>query len=181
MVEYEKGALYRCYMRVILSLLILFPSVVCAQSYPSQGVAVVHPGVGQIAIVPPGGGAGVFGRGERNSAGWNTGYSVVTSTQERHNPLASIFGGSDTVAETRTQVVPNDVLGRPIRGGFRAFEEPNSAGWRTGYSAVTSTYERPEPLGLGFGGSKTVTESTTRIVPNDLFGNPIQPILPGWP
>lgn len=168
-------------MRVILSLLLLFPSVVCAQSYPSQGVAVVHPGVGQIAIVPPGGGAGVFGGAERNSAGWNTGYSVVTSTQERRNPSAWLFGGSDTVSETRTQVVPNDILGRPIRGGFRAFEEPNSAGWRTGYSAVTSTYERPDPLGRAFGGSETVTETTTRIVPNDLFGNPIQPIFPGWP
>jgi len=163
-------------MRVILFLLFMVPSVVFAQGYAPNGVTVVHQGAGQIAVVPP-----PVGLGERNSAGWGTGYSVVTSTQERPNPLGRALGGSDTVVETRTQVVPNDVLGQPMRGGYRAFEDANSAGWRTGYSAVTSTYERPNPLGYALGGSKTVTETTTKIVPNDALGNPIQPILPLWP
>ena len=163
-------------MRVILFSLLMVPSVVFAQGYPANGVTVVHQGASQIAVVPPPGGLG-----ERNSAGWGTGYSVVTSTQERPNPFGRALGGSDSIVETRTQVVPNDVLGQPMRGGYRAFEQPNSAGWSTGYSAVTSTYERPNPWGYALGGSKTVTETTTKIVPNDALGNPIQPILPLLP
>ena len=91
------------------------------------------------------------------------------------------MGGSDTVLESRTQVVPNNALGQPMPGGYRPFEEPNSAGWTTGYSVVTSTYERPNPFGRALGGSETVTETTTRVLPNDALGNPIRPLLPLWP
>lgn len=160
-------------MRLLLVLLLVIPCLASAQGYPG---AIVQQGPGQVAILPP-----VGGVGDRNSAGWSTGYSVVTSTQERSNPLGRMLGGSDSVVETVTKVVPNDALGRPMRGGIRPFEEPNSAGWSTGYSAVTSTYERPDPFGAALGGSKTVTETTTRIVPNDALGNPLQPVLPLWP
>lgn len=163
-------------MRVLFVLFLIMPCLASAQGHPGSGRTFVQQGASQVAILPP-----VGGVGDRNSAGWGTGYSVVTSTQERANPLGRALGGSDTVVETVTKVVPNDALGRPMRGGFRAFEEPNSAGWTTGYSAVTSTYERPDPLGAALGGSKTVTETTTRIVPNDALGNPLQPILPLWP
>lgn len=163
-------------MRLLFLLSLLIPNLGSAQSYPLTGRTIVQQGTNQVAILPP-----VGGVGERNTAGWSTGYSVVTSTHERANPLGQLLGGSDTVVETVTNVVPNDALGRPMRGGIRPFEEPNSAGWSTGYSAVTSTYERPDPFGAALGGSKTVTETTTRIVPNDALGRPIQPILPLWP
>ena len=78
-------------------------------------------------------------------------------------------------------MVPNDALGRPLAAGIRPFEQPNSAGWSTGYSAVTSTYERPDPLGHALGGSETVTETVTRVVPNDAMGKPIQGLVPYWP
>jgi hypothetical protein len=162
-------------MRYLLLALLSIPSLVFAQGFPSNGLAVVHQGGSHIAVVPQ------VGRGDfegPNSAGWNTGYSVVTSTVERRNPFAGAWGTDDTVVETRTQVVPNDVLGQPLRGGFRVNEEPNSAGWRTGYSAVTSTYERPDLSGALLGERRTVTETTTRIVPNDVLGNPIQPLVP---
>lgn len=163
-------------MRLILFVILSIPLSVSAQGFPVSDRTIVHQGANQIAVLPP-----VGGVGDRNSAGWGTGYSVVTSTQERVNPLGRAFGGSDSVVETVTKVVPNDALGRPMRGGIRPFEEPNSAGWTTGYSAVTSTYERPDPFGAALGGSKTVTETTTRVVPNDALGNPIQPLLPLWP
>lgn len=163
-------------MRLLFTLLILFPGIGFAQRNVLNGVTVIQQGPNQIAVVPP-----IQGLGERNSAGWNTGYSVVTETKERANPIGQLWGGSDTIVETRTKVVPNDALGQPLRVGGAAFEEPNSAGWRTGYSAVTSTYERPDPWGHALGGSRTVTETTTKIVPNDALGNPIQPILPLWP
>lgn len=164
------------YYRILVLVCLLSPSLVFAQGYPLAGGTIVHQGANQVAIVPQ-----VSGIPERNSAGWTTGYSVVTSTEERRNPLGSLMGGSDTVVETRTQVVPNDPLGQPMRGGYRPFEEPNSAGWTTGYSVVTSTYERPNPLGHALGGSKTVTETTTRVVPNDALGSPIKPLVPLWP
>lgn len=163
-------------MRLLLTLFVLMPGVAFAQRNPLNGVTVIQQGSNQIAVVPP-----AQGLGERNTAGWNTGYSVVTETKERANPLGPLWGGTDTIVETRTKVVPNDALGQPLRVGGAAFEEPNSAGWRTGYSAVTSTYERPDPWGHALGGSRTVTETTTKIVPNDALGNPIQPILPLWP
>lgn len=162
-------------MRYLLLALLSIPSLVFAQGFPSSGLTVVHQGGTHIAVVPQVGGGDVGGR---NSAGWSAGYSVVTSTVERHNPFAAGWGTSDTVVETRTQVVPNDVLGQPLRGGFRVNEEPNSAGWHTGYSAVTSTYERPDLTGALLGQRGTVTETTTRVVPNDVLGNPIQPLVP---
>ena len=165
-----------CRIRIIGTLLVVSPSLALAQGYPLAGGTVIHQGGNQLAVVPQ-----IGALPERNSAGWTTGYSVVTSTEERRNPLGSLMGGSDTVIESQTQVVPNDALGQPMRGGYRPFEEPNSAGWTTGYSVVTSTYERPNPLGHALGGSKTVTETTTRVVPNDALGNPIKPILPLWP
>jgi hypothetical protein len=123
--------------------------------------------------------------GERNSLGWDTGYSAITTTSERPNIFGRGLGGSDTIVETTTRVVPNDVLGNPARYGGRyggVFdEEPNSAGWHTGYSAVTSTYERADPLGAALGGKKTVTETTTQILPNDALGQPIRPFGSLWP
>ena len=104
----------------------------------------------------------------------------MTSTYERANPLGQALGGSETIHETTTRVLPNDALGQPMRG-IQPFAEPNSAGWSTGYSAVTSTYERPNPLGRALGGSEAVTETTTRIVPNDALGQPIRPIGGLWP
>lgn len=162
-------------MRSLLFAILFIPSLVSAQGYPSTGLTVVHQGGAHIAVVPQVGGGDFEGR---NSAGWDTGYSVVTSTAERRNPFAGAWGTDDTVVETRTQVVPNDMFGQPLRGGFRVNEEPNSAGWHTGYSAVTSTYERPDLSGVLLGERRTVTETTTRIVPNDALGNPIQPLVP---
>ena len=107
-----------------------------------------------------------------NTAGYGTGYSVITSTYERPNPLGHALGGSETIHETTARIVPNDALGQPMRG-IQPFAERNSAGWSTGYSAVTSTYERPNPLGHALGGSETITETTTRVVPNDVLGRPI--------
>lgn len=120
-------------------------------------------------------------RGQLNSAGWNTGYSAVTSTSERANPLGYALGGSRTLTETVTRVVPNDPLGQPIRGPVYGSGERNSAGWSTGYSVVTRSYERADPFGRALGGSATVKETTTSIVPNNALGDPIEPILPLWP
>lgn len=117
---------------------------------------------------------------ELNSLGWNTGYTAITTQSERPNIFGRAWGGSDTIHETTTQVVPNDIIGNPVRGGF-ANNEPNSAGWNTGYSVVTSTYDRSDPLGAFMGGSKTVTETTTQVLPNDLFGHPIRPFPGMWP
>ena len=167
----------------VLFLLLLLASPASAQPYgypqvigqgTSFGAQPVY--VAPPVIVPP-----LARYGVANSAGWNTGYSAVTSTYERPNPLGYALGGSRTVTETTTRVVPNDALGQPMRGGSQAFGERNSAGWNTGYSVVTDTYERPNPLGQALGGSRTVTETTTRVVPNDAFGQPLQPLVPGWP
>jgi len=159
---------------MLLVLFLSFPSVVAAQESLYSGRTVVQHQVGQIAVLPQ-----PHPIGAPNSAGWNTGYSVVTSTQERDNP----FGASqdDSIVETVTKVVPNDALGRPLVAGIRPFEEPNSAGWSTGYSAVTSTYERPDPLGHALGRGETVTETVTRVVPNDAMGNPMRGLFPYWP
>jgi hypothetical protein len=128
------------------------------------GVAVVAPPAIIEAPLPP--------PGPVNSAGWNTGYSVVTSSSDRINPLGGIPGESKTIRETTTQVVPNNALGQPMRG--RGIDnQPNSRGWYTGYSVVTETYQRSDPLAAMLGGSGSVTESTTSIVPNDALGNPI--------
>lgn len=111
--------------------------------------------------------------GERNSLGWNTGYSALTTTSER----PSIYGRDvGTITETVTKIVPNDVLGNPVRSGWIGNNETNSAGWSTGYSTVTSTYERKDPWGAVIGGADTVTETKTQIVPNDLLGQPILPL-----
>ena len=110
-----------------------------------------------------------------NGLGWSTGYSAITTTSERPNPLGQAFGGNDTVQESVTRIVPNDLLGNPVRYGGVFESQPNSAGWNTGYSIVTSTYQRLEPFGGAFGGDRTVTESTTRILPNDAFGQPVRP------
>ena len=141
---------------------------------PGHGVPFVI-GQQQVVAVPAAPRPGV-----PNSAGWNTGYSAVTSTYDRPNPLGAALGGSDAVRETITQIVPNDALGQPMQGGV-LYGEPNSAGWNTGYSVVTDTYERFNPLGAALGGSKTVTETTTRVVPNGATGQPINPLLPLWP
>jgi hypothetical protein len=142
-------------------------------SFGSGSFVAIHPGVAPIVVAPPVG--QVDGR---NSAGWNTGYSAVTSSYERPSRLGSIYGVGDTVQETVTRVVPNDALGRPMPRGVGAFDQPNSAGWSTGYSAVTSTYERTGTLDNLLTGKSSITETTTRVVPNDVFG---QPILGMWP
>jgi hypothetical protein len=146
-----------------------------AQTNPivSSSFVAVHPGVAPVVVAPPIG--HVDGR---NSAGWNTGYSAVTSSYERPRRLGSIYGVGDTVQETVTQVVPNDAWGRPMRGGIGVFGERNSAGWSTGYSAVTSTYERSGSLDNLLTGQGSITETTTRVVPNDFLGKPILGIWP---
>jgi hypothetical protein len=130
------------------------------------------PGVVTVVPVRP----GIDALGTRNSLGWNTGYTAITTTAERPSILGRTWGGSDTISETVTRVVPNDVLGNPVRYGAVGSNEPNSAGWNTGYSTITSTYDRPDPFGALAGGSRTVTETKTQIVPNDALGQPIRPI-----
>lgn len=134
---------------------------------------------GVITVVPIG--PGLRAPGQRNSLGWNTGYSAITTTSERPNIFGRGLGGSDTIHETTTRVAPNDALGNPRRFGGAYGGERNSAGWNTGYSAVTSTYERSDPLGALLGGSRTVTETKTQILPNDALGQPMRPLGGLWP
>jgi len=154
----------------------LIVSATCASAQTSRygsgsaGVVTVVP-VAPQALSPHGG---------QNSLGWSTGYSAVTTTSERPNIFGRAWGGSDTVQETTTKVVPNDALGNPVRGGFIG-GETNSLGWSTGYSVVTSTYDRPNPLGAYLGGSRTVTETTTRVVPNNALGQPLGTLPELWP
>jgi hypothetical protein len=144
-----------------------------SNSFANGSFVAVHPGVAPVVVAPP------LGHLDgRNSAGWNTGYSAVTSSYERPSRLGGIYGVGDTVQETVTQVVPNDALGQPMRGGVGVFGERNSAGWSTGYSAVTSTYERSGTVDSLLLGQGSITETTTRVVPNDFLG---KPILGMWP
>ena len=113
----------------------------------------------------------------RNSLGYSTGYSAVTTTSER----ATVFGAGETVYESTTRLVPNDFFGNPIRHGMFLYNQPNSAGRSTGYSIVTSTSERRNPLGGFLGNAGVVTETTTQVVPNDALGNPIRPFGSLWP
>lgn len=145
----------------------------------AQTTVIGQGSTGVVTVVPIGPGLGV--PGQRNNLGWNTGYSAITTTSERPNIFGRAWGGSDTIAETVTRVVPNDALGNPYRFGAGYNSEPNSAGWSTGYSAVTSKYERPDPLGAYLGGSRTVTETKTQILPNDALGQPIRPFGGLWP
>jgi hypothetical protein len=145
----------------------------------AQTTVIGQGSTGVVTVVPIGPGLGA--PGQRNSLGWNTGYTAITTTSERPNILGRGLGGSDTIAETVTRVVPNDALGNPSRFGGVFAEQPNSAGWRTGYSAITSTYERPDPLGAYLGGSRTVTETKTQVLPNDALGQPIRPFGGLWP
>jgi hypothetical protein len=135
------------------------------------------PGVVTVVPVDP---QALAPEGSRNSLGWSTGYSAITTTSERPNIFGRGWGGSDTVQETTTKIVPNDALGNPVKGGFLG-GETNSAGWSTGYSVVTSTYDRPNPLGAYLGGKRTVTETTTRVVPNDALGQPMGSLPEFWP
>jgi hypothetical protein len=159
---------------VSAAILITIPTVATAQTSRfgtgSSGVVTVVP-VNPRVLAP---------EGSRNSLGWDTGYSAITTTSERPNIFGRGWGGSDTVQETTTQIVPNDALGNPVRGGFMGSER-NSAGWSTGYSVVTSTYDRPNPLGAYLGDNKTVTETTTRVVPNDALGQPLKGLPEFWP
>jgi hypothetical protein len=150
------------------------PTIAAAQA---SRFGVENPGVLTVVPVNP---QALVPEGSRNSLGWNTGYSAITTTSERPNIFARGLGGSDTVQETTTQIVPNDALGNPVRGAFRG-GETNSAGWNTGYSVVTSTYDRPNPLGAYLGGNRTVTETTTRVVPNDALGQPMRALPELWP
>ncbi len=134
------------------------------------------PGVVTVVPVRP----GLHELGRRNSLGWDTGYSAITTTSERPSLLGRSWGGSDTISETVTRVVPNDVLGNPVRHGSVFDSERNSAGWNTGYSTITSTYDRPDPLGASLGGARTVTETKTQVVPNDALGEPIRPLEDLW-
>lgn len=148
----------------------------------AQTTVIGHGSPGVVTVIPVGPGLGT--PGQRNRLGWNTGYSAITTTSERPNILGRTWGESDTIAETVTRVVPNDALGNPSQFVGAFDERPNSAGWHTGYSAVTSTYERPDPLGAYLGGARTVTETRTQVVPNDALGQPIRPLggLGGlWP
>lgn len=139
----------------------------------SGSFVAVHPGVALVVVAAPRGAVDAH-----NSARWNTGYSAVTSSYERPSRLGGILGVGNTVHETVTKVVPNDAWGRPIQGGFGAYGQPNSAGWSTGYSAVTSTYEKTGTFDNLLRGDDSITETTTRVVPNDALG---QPITGMWP
>lgn len=150
----------------------------------AQTAVIGQGSTGVVTVVPIGpglGGPGLGAPGQRNSLGWNTGYSAITTTSERPNIFGRGLGGSDTISETVTKVIPNDALGNPSHfvGAFN--NQPNSAGWNTGYSAVTSTYQRPDPLGAYLGGPKTVTETKTQILPNDALGQPMRPFGGLWP
>ncbi len=116
-----------------------------------------------------------------NNLGWNTGYSAITTTSERPNVLWRGLGGSDTIQESTTRIVPNDLFGNPVRYGNIFESQPNSAGWYTGYSIVTSTLERPVPFGGVYGDNRAVTETTIRIFPNDATGQPMRPFNSLWP
>ncbi len=116
-----------------------------------------------------------------NHFGWSTGYSTITTISERPNVLWHDLGGRNTTQESTTRIVPNDLLGNPIRYGNIFETQPNSAGWYTGYSVVTSTLESPIPFGRMLGDHRTVTETTTRIFPNDATGQPMRPFNSLWP
>lgn len=47
-----------------------------------------------------------------NNGLWGTGYSIVTTTR----PVRSLFDRDVTGSETVQRVVPNDGLGRPMKG-----------------------------------------------------------------
>lgn len=147
---------------------------ICADSSLAQTTVINSGSSGVITVVPVR--PGLNEPGQRNSLGWNTGYSAITTTSERPSIFGRSWGGSDTISETVTRVVPNDLLGNPVRYGAVNNSEPNSAGWNTGYSTVTSTYERPDPFGAAMGGARTVTETKTQVVPNDALGQPIRPL-----
>jgi hypothetical protein len=170
--------------------LALYVTLAASPTLATAQTAVIGQGsTGVITVVPIGpslggsslGGPDLRAPGQRNSLGWNTGYSAITTTSERPNIFGRGLGGSDTISETVTKIVPNDPLGNPSHFGGTFNNRPNSAGWYTGYSAVTSTYERPDPLGAYLGGPKKVTETTTQILPNDALGQPIRPLGGLWP
>jgi hypothetical protein len=162
-----------------IALLAMIGSCLCFESVAYAQSSGFGSGNGVVTVVPIAPGA--LMPAERNSLGWNTGYSAITTTSERPNIFGRSRGGSDTIHETTTRIVPNDILGNPYPFGAAYGGEPNSAGWNTGYSAVTSTYERADPLGAMLGGSKTVTETKTQILPNDALGQPIRPLGMLWP
>ena len=63
-----------------------------SNSFANGSFVAVHPGVAPVAVAPP------LGHLDgRNSAGWNTGYSAVTSSYERPSRLGGIYGVGDTV------------------------------------------------------------------------------------
>jgi hypothetical protein len=163
----------------LIAISILFSSTtIYGVSAHAQTTVINSGNSGVITVVPIRPGLDELGR--RNSLGWNTGYSAITTTSERPSLLGRGLGGSNTISETVTRVVPNDLLGNPVRYGSVATDEPNSAGWNTGYSTITSTYDRPDPFGAYLGGAKTVTETKTQIVPNDALGQPIRPLSDLW-
>jgi hypothetical protein len=73
-------------------------------------------GLGQVVPVsPPFGPALPIPNGQVNSAGWQTGYSVVTETKNRPNPWLSRQYGREVRDETTvTTIVPNNALGQPM-------------------------------------------------------------------
>jgi hypothetical protein len=82
-----------------------------------------------------------------NALGWRTGYSAITTTSDQPNIVGRGLAGSETIRETTTQIVPDHILlPKPVRA-ITNDPVPNRAGWNTGYSTVTSTYELPAPLG----------------------------------
>jgi len=99
-------------------LLVLVPSVAHAQLWeeyePMPSRPIYNPNV--VPVAPPFGPSLPIPRqGEVNSAGWNTGYSVVTTTRERPDPLLSqIYDRDITTSETVTAIVPNNALGQPM-------------------------------------------------------------------
>lgn len=146
------------------------------QAIQAQTTVIGSGSSGVVTVIPVVPGRG----GERNSLGWNTGYSAITTTSERPSLLGRSLGNDNTISETVTRVVPNDALGNPVEYGRINSDERNSAGWNTGYSTITSTYERRDPLNPWLGASDTVTETKTQVVPNDALGQPIRPLSDLW-
>lgn len=108
-------------MRKTILALFMLPSVASAQIWEDynpidQPSRPSRYGFGQVVPVsPPFGPALPIPRGQVNSAGWQTGYSVVTETKRRPNPLLSqIYGRDVTDESTVTTIVPNNALGQPM-------------------------------------------------------------------
>lgn len=114
---------------ILLSILLVIPSLVSAQCSiispcgdpASFAPSIVSPGSlyapNVVPVLPPFGPALPIPRGELNSAGWNTGYSVVTTERSGVDWLRRSIGDPTARYETSvTTILPNDAFGQPLQG-----------------------------------------------------------------